>query len=104
MTVKLLILPFLFALFLQMLICFKIRNDSWKILPIAIDLIAFFYAGARFLGIIGYESDTAGIVEGGLAAGIFVGIMAAAGLVGIVLAWVIYYSVGRHKAPDMRSR
>jgi len=91
MAVKYLVLPFLFALFLQMFLCVKTHNGFWKALPLVIDLLTFFYAGARFWRIICYSSDTFGIFDGGLTDGIFISIMAVAGLIGIALAWSIYY-------------
>ena len=57
---------FVLVLLLQMFLCFKIQKGVWKALPLVIDLIAFFYAGARFFSLINYSSDTTGIYDGGL--------------------------------------
>lgn len=94
---------FALILFLQIFLCFKMRKGVWKGLPLVIDLLALFYAGARFFGIIRYADDTAGILEGGLASGIFISIMAITGLIGIVLAWLIYFFISWKKARNTGS-
>lgn len=88
---------FILILCLQMFFCFKMQKGIWKALPLIIDLFAFFYAGARFLGIISYADDTTGIVEGGLASGILIGIIAFIGLMGIMIAWLIYFFINWQK-------
>jgi|GEM_PF-6917251 len=86
-------MPFLLALSLQTFVCIKTQKLFWKILPFIIDLIAFFYAGARFLGIISYVNDTKGIYDCGLTDAISISSMATAGLIGIVIAWLAYFFV-----------
>ena len=97
LTVRLLI-PFLLALCLQTFVCFKIQKTFWKFLPFIIDLIAFFYAGARFFGIISYVNDTQGIYDHGLTDAISISSMATACLIGIVIAWLTYFFVKFLKA------
>jgi len=94
MISKFLLAPFLLAMLLQMLVCLKIQKGLFKMLPLVIDLIALFYAGARFIGIISYPSDSLGIYDGGLVDGIFISAMSVASLVGIALAWLIYFIIG----------
>ncbi len=89
---------FVLILLLQMFFCIKIQKAVWKALPLVIDLLAFFYAGVRFFGIISYASDTTGIYNGGLTDGLFIGIMAFIALISIVLAWLIYYFISWRKA------
>lgn len=88
---------FVLTLLLQMFLCFKIEKGVWKALPLVIDLLVFFYAGARFLGVISYASDTTGIYDGGFTNGVYIGIMAFIALISIVLAWMIYYFIGWSK-------
>lgn len=84
------LIPFVAALFFQAFLCLKTKRAFLKALPLIIDLLAFFYAGARFLGIISYASDSTGIYDGGLIAGILMPIMAFGSLIGIAFAWVVY--------------
>lgn len=98
MLVGRLLIAFMFALCLQIFVCFKIRNFFWKGLPFIIDLITFFYAGARFFGIISYVNDTKGIYDAGLTDAIIIGSMATVCLFAIVIAWFIYFLVKFIKA------
>jgi len=106
MTIELLtpfLAPFIFALLFQMFLCFKTRKGILKALPLIIDLLAFFYSGARFFGIIRYTGDEMAIYDGALTDGIFISIMAFTGLIGIVFAWLIYCLIGRRKVRNIRS-
>lgn len=103
MTYKFLI-SFVLALFLQMFICFKTEKGFLRMLPMLIDLVAFIYAGARFWGLISFANDSMGIYEGGFTAGIFISMMAIAGLIGIVIAWIIYYLAKLYKVHKDQTR
>lgn len=96
--------PFLLALLLQLLACLKTRSGFLKALPLVIDLLTFFYANARFWGLISYGGDTAGIYDGGLTDGLSIGMISISGLIGIVLAWFIFYLISRAKARHPQNR
>jgi len=68
-----LLIPFVATFFTGVFI--KTKSAFLKALPLIFDLLAFFYAGARFFGIISYVSDSTGIYDGGLIAGILMPIM-----------------------------
>lgn len=98
------LIPFILALFLQLFICFKTEKVFLRMLPLLADMVAFIYAGARFWGLISFVNDSRGIYDGGLAAGIFVGVKALGGLIGIVTTWIIYYFVRLYKVHKIQTR
>jgi len=87
------IICLILALFLQLYICFKAEEGFLKILPLFMDITAFIYAGARFWGLISFVNFSRGIYDGGISAGILISIDALGGLIGVVLAWTVYYLV-----------
>lgn len=91
------LLLFALALAVQSVICFRCQMPLLRAFPLIINLATIFYAEARLFGFISYKSDTTGIFEGGLVDGIFLSIYAIAALLGIFLAWAIFYIVKWHQ-------